>query len=84
MLIELIFIDCGTVPDLLNGKVELDDDGTTTFESNATLTCNEGYESNSYQTKIKCLATGYWENITRICTAKGKISGVVINQEIMI
>ncbi|XP_043932228.1 membrane cofactor protein-like [Protopterus annectens] len=56
--------DCGTVPDLPNGKINYPS-GFTTFSSEAIMSCNEGYRLNG-RTKRTCLSDG-WDNGNPTC-----------------
>ena len=76
-----LILDCGAPPTLANGVVQLDGSNTTTYDAEATLSCNEGHETDSNQDKIKCLETGQWAEITTVCTKKGR---TLINSEMMI
>ena len=60
----LSFTDCGSNLTVPNGVLTFT---TTTFESTASLSCSNGYETNS--STINCLASGNWE--TPVCTIKG-------------
>jgi hypothetical protein len=64
----ICFQDCGIVPTISNGGYTLEDEGVTTFGAMATVTCDEGYESDS--NAITCLENGQWSSV--ICTVKGK------------
>lgn len=52
--------DCGDVPIIMNSLVTLDNPGTATYGSTATVSCTPGYETEN--TTIYCLETGKWEN----------------------
>jgi hypothetical protein len=54
-----IYKDCGQIPDVENGKVDLDDPSNTFLDATASVTCNVGYKS-KYGI-IKCLPNHQWE-----------------------
>jgi hypothetical protein len=52
-------IDCGTVPEVVNGNVALLDVVNTTHGALADITCETGY--NSSLDSIQCRETGVWD-----------------------
>ncbi|XP_060565890.1 sushi, von Willebrand factor type A, EGF and pentraxin domain-containing protein 1-like [Ruditapes philippinarum] len=50
--------DCGSVENIKNGKLNLDDATKSTMGATATVVCDPGYKAN--QDKIKCLKSGKW------------------------
>ncbi|XP_052222289.1 complement receptor type 2-like isoform X1 [Dreissena polymorpha] len=58
--------DCGTIPKILNGVYYLLNKTTTSYGSQANVTCDAGYESNVRL--IMCQANATWE--TAICNPK--------------
>ncbi|XP_052222293.1 CUB and sushi domain-containing protein 1-like isoform X5 [Dreissena polymorpha] len=60
--------DCGTITKILNGVYYLLNKTTTSYGSQANVTCDAGYESNVRL--IMCQANATWE--TAICNPKGE------------
>jgi hypothetical protein len=58
------FSDCGSPSNVTNGQLNVT---STTYGSNASLVCDNGYYGN--KGTITCLDTGIWETST--CTIKG-------------
>ncbi|XP_053379254.1 uncharacterized protein LOC123528183 isoform X2 [Mercenaria mercenaria] len=54
--------DCGPVPSIQHGYVDLRDDGNTSYGATAEVICDSGYKSTTRE--IVCPFTGIWENVT--------------------
>ncbi|XP_060580503.1 sushi, von Willebrand factor type A, EGF and pentraxin domain-containing protein 1-like [Ruditapes philippinarum] len=55
-------IDCGNVPSVLNGRIELNEDGNTSYGALAEVICDTGY--NKSRDIIECHNTGEWDKPT--------------------
>jgi hypothetical protein len=67
MFLLYISKDCGHVPVIQFGKINIDGVRNTTYGSSATVLCDTGYETN--RTEIFCQTSGEWQ--TSICKPKG-------------
>jgi hypothetical protein len=57
---KIFFVsDCGTVPDVYYGNVELEVRTDSTLGATAVVSCNYGYTAENE--KITCQANGKWE-----------------------
>ncbi|XP_060578444.1 sushi, von Willebrand factor type A, EGF and pentraxin domain-containing protein 1-like [Ruditapes philippinarum] len=63
---ECLLIDCGHLPVIQFGQINIDGVGNTTYGSSATVLCDTGFETN--QTKLFCQTSGEWQ--TSICKPK--------------
>ena len=66
MYILYLVIDCGLLPDPLNGDVDF---SSTTFLSKATYSCFEGYTLVGIETRT-CQANGQWSEVPPFCQRK--------------
>jgi hypothetical protein len=64
----VFYLDCGNVPSVLNGRIELNEDGNTSYGALAEVICDTGY--NKSRDIIECHNTGEWDKPT--CDLKGK------------
>lgn len=55
-------VDCGDLPSISDGNLQY---RTTSFDSRATLQCNEGYEING-NARYTCTESGGWQG-TGVC-----------------
>lgn len=65
-LILLIGVDCGDLDDPENGEVSLTG---TTFGSNATYSCNDGYFLEGESSRV-CQSDGNWSGEAPTCERK--------------
>jgi hypothetical protein len=65
----IIVLDCGSIPNLDNGKLTLTTAGKTQKGATARVSCNKGYTKTD--DIITCLNTGKWQNTS--CDIVGKI-----------
>ncbi|KAH3725805.1 hypothetical protein DPMN_051654, partial [Dreissena polymorpha] len=61
--------DCGSIPTILHGVYTLSYTTSTTYGSQANVTCNAGYESNVRQ--IMCQANAIWETAYCVLRVSG-------------
>jgi len=66
-------VDCGGLPNPANGQVTT---STTTFDSNATYSCNNGYTLSGSTTR-NCLADATWSGTEPTCSRKYVIYSIV-------
>lgn len=68
IFIFLYNLDCTKdLPSFDFGNATADNENTTTVGANATVNCNDGYETTT--AKISCPSSGAW--LTPTCTLKG-------------
>ena len=62
----LSVVDCGPPPLVMSGQVSVT---TTTFQSNATYSCSEGFQfaSGAQEMSITCQANMMWSSPTPVC-----------------
>ncbi|XP_060553919.1 sushi, von Willebrand factor type A, EGF and pentraxin domain-containing protein 1-like isoform X3 [Ruditapes philippinarum] len=56
-------VDCGSVPKIKDGAYKLDKKGKSTYESTATLTCEEDFYAKNNDVTITCEASEDWSKI---------------------
>ncbi|XP_060554933.1 sushi, von Willebrand factor type A, EGF and pentraxin domain-containing protein 1-like isoform X2 [Ruditapes philippinarum] len=61
-----IIIECGLPETLANGTISLNDPGKSSYSSNATVTCDIGFDASTNE--ISCEASGKWQEA--ICIIK--------------
>ena len=59
--------DCGNIPTINNGTINLDSPGVTTYLATAKVTCDTGFNVTSET--IYCQANGKWQE--SVCVLKG-------------
>ena len=64
MFLFLTAVDCGSLPDPANGRV--DHTAGTSFRQTATYSCNTGYDLVGDSTRT-CQAAGNWSGSTPTC-----------------
>ena len=67
-MIITYFVDCGILPQLVNGVYTLTNSSNTFFDATASVECVTGHVSDI--STITCLPSGIWE--TTVCEVKGK------------
>lgn len=72
-----IVVDCGTLFPPMNGNIVFF--SGTIFQSNATYTCNEGYELTSNDSVRTCSANGTWSGSDVTCTCKCSSKFLILN-----
>ena len=68
--VYFVEIDCGNLPDLLNGSVSISEDTVhATYNSTIEYRCDNGFifSNNENKTTITCGITGFWSELLTIC-----------------
>ncbi|XP_053403087.1 uncharacterized protein LOC128558234 [Mercenaria mercenaria] len=71
--------DCGPVPNITNGVVQLQYENDTLYGALAYVLCDRGFETNT--TVLTCLDTGYWEDWETFASCKPIDCGPVLDIE---
>ncbi len=60
------YVNCGSLPNIINGKVEFVNESRTTFNATAKYSCDENYSLVGNTTRI-CLGNGSWSGSQPKC-----------------
>lgn len=63
-------MDCGTLSDPINGGITFTPESDTTFNSQATYTCDDGFTIESGDENRFCTPEGIWNGTAPTCQRK--------------